>query len=114
MLRSVVDPTLPVNAGAMAPVAVVTRPGSIVDAQRPAAVGVGNVEVSQRVADVVARASAQAVPSGAGRVAGTMNNVLIGAGGPGSTWVYYETVGGGQGGRPPKTWVCPATYLDRV
>src|SRR4029077_12863432 len=27
---------------------------------------------------------------------GTMNNVLLG----GSDWVYYETVGGGQGGRP--------------
>jgi N-methylhydantoinase B/oxoprolinase/acetone carboxylase alpha subunit len=27
---------------------------------------------------------------------GTMNNVLLG----GEGWVYYETVGGGQGGRP--------------
>ncbi len=105
-LRSVVDPTLPANAGAMAPVAVVTRPGSIVDAQCPAAVGAGNVEVSQRVADVVARALAQAVPAAVPAASqGTMNNVLIGAGGPGSTWVYYETVGGGQGGRPPRPGV---------
>ena len=35
---------------------------TIVDAQYPAAVGAGNVEVSQRVADVVCRALALAVP----------------------------------------------------
>jgi N-methylhydantoinase B/oxoprolinase/acetone carboxylase alpha subunit len=29
---------------------------------------------------------------------GTMNNVLVG----GDDWVYYETIGGGQGGRPGK------------
>jgi N-methylhydantoinase B/oxoprolinase/acetone carboxylase alpha subunit len=103
VLRSVVDPTLPANAGTMAPVAVCTEPGTIVDAGYPAAVGAGNVEVSQRVADVVARALAGAVPE---RVAaasqGTMNNLLIGGDGPGQRWVYYETVAGGQGGRPPR------------
>ena len=96
-LRSALDPTLPANGGTMRPVRVVTEPGSIVDAVPPAAVGAGNVEVSQRVADVCLGALAQAVPD---RVAaasqGTMNNVLIG----GAGWVYYETVAGGQGGRP--------------
>jgi N-methylhydantoinase B/oxoprolinase/acetone carboxylase alpha subunit len=61
-------------------------------------VGAGNVEVSQRVADVCLGALAQALPDrvpAAGQ--GTMNNVMIG----GSDWVYYETLGGGQGGRPP-------------
>src|SRR5205814_201899 len=67
------------------------------------AVGAGNVEVSQRVADVCLQALAQFAPErvGAGNQ-GTMNNVLIG--GPGRLgvpgWVYYETIGGGQGGRP--------------
>ena len=51
-LRSVIDPTLPANDGAMAPVRCVTGPATIVDARYPAAVGAGNVEVSQRVADV--------------------------------------------------------------
>ena len=49
------------------------------------------------MADVCFGALAQACP---GRVAaagqGTMNNVLIG----GDGWVYYETIAGGQGGRP--------------
>jgi N-methylhydantoinase B/oxoprolinase/acetone carboxylase alpha subunit len=90
----------------MAPVAVVTPPGSLVDATYPAAVGAGNVEVSQRVADVVARALAAAVPERVGAASqGTMNNVLIGGVGPVGHWVYYETVAGGQGGRPPRPGV---------
>jgi N-methylhydantoinase B/oxoprolinase/acetone carboxylase alpha subunit len=96
-LRSAIDPSLPANGGAMRPVRVVAPPGSIVAARPPAAVGAGNVEVSQRVADVVLGALAEPcaarVPA-AGQ--GTMNNLLVG----GDGWVYYETVAGGQGGRP--------------
>ena len=64
----------------------------------PAAVGAGNVEVSQRVADVCLRALAQAAPDRVGAAGqGTMNNLILGGR---SGWVYYETIGGGQGGRP--------------
>ncbi len=81
----------------MRPVRVIAPPGSIVAAQFPAAVGAGNVEVSQRVADVCLRVLADVVPDRVGAASqGTMNNLLIG----GSGWVYYETIGGGQGGRP--------------
>jgi len=104
-LRSVVDPTLPSNGGAMRPVRVVVPPGSVVGAVPPAAVGAGNVEVSQRVADVCLGALAEALPGRVGAASqGTMNNVMIG--GPASVaegregWVYYETVAGGQGARP--------------
>ncbi|HEX5367111.1 MAG TPA: hydantoinase B/oxoprolinase family protein [Acidimicrobiales bacterium] len=96
-LRSAVDPTIPSNGGTMRPVRVVAPPGTIVAARPPAAVGAGNVEVSQRVADVCLAALAGPCPArvpAAGQ--GTMNNVLVG----GDGWVYYETVGGGQGGRP--------------
>ncbi|MEN3271602.1 MAG: N-methylhydantoinase [Actinomycetota bacterium] len=96
-LRSATDPTIPANGGAMRPVHVMTRPGSIVAAMPPAAVGAGNVEVSQRVADVCLGALAQVAPDRVGAASqGTMNNVLIG----GRSFVYYETIGGGQGGRP--------------
>ncbi|MCX7621567.1 MAG: hydantoinase B/oxoprolinase family protein [Acidimicrobiales bacterium] len=99
-LRSVLDPTIPANGGALRPVRVLAPAGTIVNAQAPAAVGAGNVEVSQRVADVCLGALAQALPDGVGAASqGTMNNVLIG----GDGWVYYETVGGGQGGR----WFAP-------
>src|SRR5215210_6063840 len=99
-LRSAADPTIPANGGAMRPVRVVAPPGSIVAALPPAAVGAGNVEVSQRVADVCLGALAQALPGRLGAAGqGTMNNVLIGGTEP-RPWVYYETVAGGQGGRP--------------
>jgi N-methylhydantoinase B/oxoprolinase/acetone carboxylase alpha subunit len=96
-LQSVVDPELPANGGALRPVTVVAPPGSIVAARPPVAVGAGNVEVSQRVADVCLGALAQALPARVGAASqGTMNNVLVG----GAAFVYYETIGGGQGGRP--------------
>jgi len=96
-LRSAVDPTIPANGGSMRPVRVVAPSGSIVAARAPAAVGAGNVEVSQRVADVCLGALAQALPARVGAAGqGTMNNVLVG----GDGWVYYETLGGGEGAYP--------------
>ncbi|MBW3557681.1 MAG: hydantoinase B/oxoprolinase family protein, partial [Actinobacteria bacterium] len=96
-LRTATDPTIPANGGAMRPVTVVAPPGSVVAARPPAAVGAGNVEVSQRVADVCLGALAQAAPDRVGAASqGTMNNLMVG----GRGWVYYETVAGGQGGRP--------------
>jgi N-methylhydantoinase B/oxoprolinase/acetone carboxylase alpha subunit len=104
-LRSVLDPTIPANGGALRPLRVIAPEGTVVNARPPAAVGAGNVEVSQRVADVCLGALALARPGAVGAASqGTMNNVLIGGAtgaGPNhdEAWVYYETVGGGQGGR---------------
>ena len=96
-IRAATDPTIPANGGALRPVNVVAPAGSIVSARPPVAVGAGNVEVSQRVADVCLGVLAQALPGRIGAAGqGTMNNVLIG----GESWVYYETLAGGQGGRP--------------
>jgi N-methylhydantoinase B/oxoprolinase/acetone carboxylase alpha subunit len=101
-LRSVIDPDLPANGGVLRPLTVIAPAGSILSAQMPVAVGAGNVEVSQRVADVCLGALAQAAPGRVGGASqGTMNNVLIGGvAAGGQAWVYYETIGGGQGGRP--------------
>ena len=96
-LRCALDPTVPANGGGLRVVEVIAPPGSVVAALPPAAVGAGNVEVSQRVADVCLAALAGAVPDRLGAASqGTMNNLLLG----GEGWVYYETVAGGQGGRP--------------
>lgn len=96
-LRSATDPTIPANGGVMRPVRVIAPSGSVVAAEFPAAVGAGNVEVSQRVADVCLGALAQAVSDNVGAASqGTMNNLMIG----GDGWVYYETIAGGQGGKP--------------
>jgi N-methylhydantoinase B/oxoprolinase/acetone carboxylase alpha subunit len=96
-LRVATDPTIPANGGALRPVTVIAPPGSIVAARPPAAVGAGNVEVSQRVADVCLGALAKARPNTLGAASqGTMNNLIVG----GDGWVYYETLAGGQGARP--------------
>ncbi len=92
---------LPANAGLWAPVTVLTRPGSVLDAQAPAAVAMGNVETSQRLVDLLLRALADAAPGWIPAAsAGSMSNVLLGGGGPGAPWVHYETLGGGGGGGP--------------
>jgi N-methylhydantoinase B/oxoprolinase/acetone carboxylase alpha subunit len=98
-LRAVLDPTLPANGGSLRPVTIRVRPASVVAASPPAAVGAGNVEASQRIADVCLGALAAVAPD---RVAaagqGTMGNLLVG----GAGFVFYETIGGGQGGRPDR------------
>jgi N-methylhydantoinase B/oxoprolinase/acetone carboxylase alpha subunit len=98
-VRAGTDSSIPANGGALRPVRVVAPPGTIVAARPPAAVGAGNVEVSQRVADVCLRVLGEAAPGRVGAAGqGTMNNVMIG----GRGWVYYETIGGGQGARPTR------------
>jgi N-methylhydantoinase B len=96
-VRVATDPTIPTNGGCYRPVSLTTTKGTLVDAAAPAAVAAGNVETSQRIADTLLGALAQAAPDrvpAAGQ--GTMNNVLIGN----ADFAYYETVAGGQGGRP--------------
>jgi N-methylhydantoinase B len=91
-LRVLLPDDVPTNAGVAAPLTVLAPEASLVHARRPAAVVAGNVETSQRVADTVLAALAQAADLPA-QGQGTMNNVVLG--GPG--WTYYETLGGGQG-----------------
>jgi len=93
-VRSVTDPDVPPNAGCYDPISVHAPAGSLLNPDPPAAVVGGNVETSQRVADVLFRALADAVPDrvpAAGQ--GTMNNLVVG----GTGFSYYETVGGGMG-----------------
>ncbi len=90
------------NAGIGRPLRVVAPEGSIVNAVRPAAVAGGNVEASQRITDVVLGALAQACPDVIPAASqGTMNNVTLGGVDPrsGKRFAYYETLGGGMGGR---------------
>jgi N-methylhydantoinase B len=91
-LRVVLPSDVPTNAGAYAPLEINAHSGTLVNATKPSAVVAGNVETSQRIADVVLRALAHAADVPA-MGQGTMNNVIIGT----PEWTYYETIGGGQG-----------------
>ncbi len=96
-VRVATDPTIPANGGCYRAVRLIAPRGTIVNALPPAAVAAGNVETSQRIADVLLGALAQAAPDRVPAASqGTMNNVLIGN----DDFAYYETVAGGQGARP--------------
>jgi N-methylhydantoinase B len=96
-VRVATDPTIPANGGCYRPLTLAAPEGSIVNAQPPVAVAAGNVETSQRIADVLLGALAQAAPERVPAASqGTMNNVLVGN----DEFAYYETVAGGQGARP--------------
>jgi N-methylhydantoinase B len=95
--RVATDPTIPANGGCYRPLSLQVPEHSIVNATAPAAVAAGNVETSQRIADVLLGALAQAAPDRVPAASqGTMNNILVGN----DAFAYYETVAGGQGGRP--------------
>lgn len=102
-LRLLLPEGTPTNDGVLAPVEILTRPGSIVDARYPAPVAAGNVETSQRLVDVLLGALAQWLPDRIPAAsAGTMSNLTFGGPepeGPGN-FSYYETIAGGSGASP--------------
>jgi N-methylhydantoinase B len=96
-VRVATDPGIPANGGCYRPLELLAPAGTIVNARPPVAVAAGNVETSQRIADVLLGALAQAAPDRVPAASqGTMNNILVGN----DEFAYYETVAGGQGARP--------------
>ena len=101
--RCLLPDQAPACAGLFKRIRIKTLPGSIVNAQRPAAVAAGNVETSTRLVDLVFGALAQALPDRIPAASqGTMNNVAMGYidAATGNRWDYYETLAGGLGGGP--------------
>jgi len=108
IFRCLLAEDVPATAGLMRPVQVIAPSGTVVNARPPAAVAGGNVEMSQRITDVLLRALAQAIPDRIPAAAsGTMNNLTIGGIDPrtGEPFAYYETTAGGMGARPTKDGV---------
>ena len=91
----------PASAGSLRPISLHAPEGSLVNAQRPAAVAAGNVETSTRIVDVIMGALAQAIPEHVPAAShGSMNNVAMGIRSGRQSWDYYETLGGGMGAGP--------------
>ena len=99
--RCLVEQDVLYNSGVSRPLTVVAPEGTIVNCTRPSAVAGGNVETSQRITDVVLGALAKALPDRLPAASqGTMNNVTLGGiDRDGRRFAYYETIGGGMGGR---------------
>lgn len=103
VFRALIGLDIPANSGCLAPIKVIAREGTVVNALPPAAVAAGNVETSQRITDVLLGALAQAAPERVPAASqGTMNNMVIGGWDPErqQPYTYYETIGGGMGAGP--------------
>jgi 5-oxoprolinase (ATP-hydrolysing) len=88
VFRTLIDDDIPLNAGCLKPLKILTRPGSMLAPHPPAAVVAGNVETSQHVVDALYAALGVMANS-----QGTMNNFTFGD----ETRQYYETICGGAG-----------------
>ncbi len=88
VFRSLVDDDIPLNAGCLTPLKILTRHGSMLDPEPPAAVVAGNVETSQHVVDALYAAIGAMANS-----QGSMNNFTFGD----DQKQYYETICGGAG-----------------
>jgi N-methylhydantoinase B len=101
-LVSLIDPSIPINDGCFRPISLKIPEGCLMNPRRPAPVAGGNVETSQRNVDVLMKAFSKIFPEkvpAAGQ--GTMNNITVGGlTEDGKPWTFYETIGGGSGGRP--------------
>src|SRR5262249_19183265 len=91
VFRTLVEEDIPLNAGCLKPLHIVTPEGSMLNPRYPAAVVAGNVETSQCIVDALygalgVMAAAQ----------GTMNNFTFGN----ERHQYYERIAGGSGAGP--------------
>jgi 5-oxoprolinase (ATP-hydrolysing) len=91
VFRVLVEADIPMNAGCLRPIRIITPKGTMLTPEYPAAVVAGNVEVSQAVTNclfgaVGAMAAAQ----------GTMNNLTFGN----DAYQYYETICSGAPAGP--------------
>ena len=91
VFRTLVQESIPLNAGCLKPLKIIIPPGCLLDPQYPAAVVAGNVETSQAIADTLYGALGCLAAS-----QGTMNNLTFGDG----QYQYYETIAGGSGAGP--------------
>jgi N-methylhydantoinase B len=98
--RTLTGDDVPANSGAFAPITVRAPEGTILNPTFPHPVAGGNVETSQRNADLLFCTFSKAIP---GKVpadsGGSMNNVMMGGTYKARNWAFYETIGVGLGAR---------------
>ena len=104
VLKAVLDPELPANAGAFRPVEIRTQPGSLVEVTYPGALAHANIVTTMRITDTILGALSQVIPDRV--LAACQSNMLFTIGGwnprTNRRYSYIETYGGGQGGLPDR------------
>ena len=104
VLKCLIDPDVPVNAGFYRNVRMVTPEGTVVNCTEPYPV-VGGWETQIRLADIIFKVLAQAIPE---RVPAGTEAMICHSGFGGSdpyrdeTYCFLETIAGGYGGRASK------------
>jgi 5-oxoprolinase (ATP-hydrolysing) len=88
VFRTLVDDDIPLNAGCLKPLRIITPEGSMLAPRPPAAVVAGNVETSQHIVDALYATLGVEANS-----QGSMNNFTFGD----ASRQYYETICGGTG-----------------
>lgn len=104
VLKAMLDPDIANNQGVHDAVEVICAKGRIMNAAFPAAVAARN-HVCQRIVDVVIGALAPAIPDRAVAAANGSNTSVVFSGTDprnNRPYVYFETLGGGFGGRATK------------
>jgi 5-oxoprolinase (ATP-hydrolysing) len=91
VFRTLIEESIPLNAGCLRPLDIVVPAGSMLDPTFPHAVVAGNVETSQCIVDALYGALGLQAAS-----QGTMNNFTFGN----ERYQYYETIAGGAGAGP--------------
>jgi len=100
VLKAVVDPGIPNNDGVRQALKVTIPPGTIGNALFPGAVASRN-HTAQRLVDAVLGALAAALPERVIAASNGSNTSIsfVGRSAEGQRYVYFETIGGGSGGR---------------
>lgn len=101
VLRALISPDLPTNDGFYRAVELITDPGTVVDARRPAPIS-GGWETGFRVCETAFRALSQVIPERlAAGSKGCLANIMFGGIDPssGETFTFFESLAGGYGAR---------------
>ena len=101
VVRTLVGEDVPANHGAFSALKVSSPTGTIINPTFPHPVAIGNLETSQRNADLLFRALSKVLPDKVPAASGgSMNNIMMGGIHDGKAWAFYETMGVGLGARP--------------
>ncbi|MVT13569.1 MAG: hypothetical protein GPW16_04735 [Euryarchaeota archaeon] len=100
VFKTILGEWIPVNHGTFINIDINVPSGTVLNPEFPYPVAGGNVETSQRNADLLylalSNAAPKIIPAASG---GSMNNVMVGGVHKGNTWAFYETIGVGTGGK---------------
>lgn len=105
VVKAMLDPDIPSNAGLFRRIVLSTPDRSIVNAAAPSPVALCTSITSQRITDALIGAFNQIRPEKPiAASTGSMNALILGGANPatGRSYSYVETYGGGQGGLPGK------------